>query len=95
MPPLHVGILTFWFTKPYAEAMDLQVPPELEEKLNRLAARTGRTADQVALDLLSNSVEHDEWFRAEIEKVRLAASEGRLLDHQEVRSRLLLKARRF
>jgi hypothetical protein len=31
--------------------MDLQVPPELEAKLNRLAAQIGRTADQVALDL--------------------------------------------
>ena len=68
--------------------MDLQVPPELEAKLNRLAAQTGRTVDQVALDLLANSVEHDEWFRGEIEKGRLAASEGRLLDHQEVRSRI-------
>jgi hypothetical protein len=26
--------------------MNLQVPPELEEKLTRLAAETGRTADQ-------------------------------------------------
>jgi predicted transcriptional regulator len=59
--------------------MDLQVPPELEEKLNRLAAQTGRTVDQVALDLLTNSVEHDEWFRSEIEKGRFSASEGRLL----------------
>jgi predicted transcriptional regulator len=68
--------------------MDLQVPPELEAKLNRLAAQTGRTADQIALDRLANSVERDEWFRAEIEKGRLAASEGRLLDHQEVCSRI-------
>jgi predicted transcriptional regulator len=67
--------------------MDLQVPPELEAKLNGLAAQTGRTADQVAPDLLANSVEYDERFHAEIEKGRLAASEGRLLDHQELRSR--------
>lgn len=68
--------------------MDLQVPPELEEKLNRLAAQTGRTADQVALDLLTNSVEYDQWFRSEVEKGRLSAKEGRLLDHEEVRSRI-------
>jgi hypothetical protein len=29
--------------------MNLQVPPDLEAKLTRLAAETGRTADQVAL----------------------------------------------
>ena len=64
--------------------MNLQVPAELESKLNRLAAETGRTAKQVALDLLASSVDHDEWFRREVEKGRLAAREGRLLDHDEV-----------
>jgi predicted transcriptional regulator len=68
--------------------MDLHVPPELEAKLNRLAAETGRRADQVALDLLANSVEHDDWFRQEVEKGRVAAREGRLLDHDEVVSRI-------
>jgi hypothetical protein len=32
--------------------MNLHVPPELEAKLTRLAAETGRTVDQVALELL-------------------------------------------
>jgi predicted transcriptional regulator len=68
--------------------MDLHVPPELEAKLNRLAAETGRHADQVALDLLANSVEHDDWFRREVEKGRVAARQGRLLDHDEVASRI-------
>ena len=68
--------------------MNLQVPPELEAKLNRLAAETGRTVDQVALDLLVSSVDHDEWFPREVEKGRLSAREGRLLDHDEVASRL-------
>jgi predicted transcriptional regulator len=68
--------------------MNLQVPPELEAKLNRLAAETGRTADQVALDLLVSSIDHDEWFRQEVEKGRLSAREGRLLEHDEVASRM-------
>ena len=68
--------------------MDLQVPPELEAKLNRLAAETGRTVDQVALDLLISSIDHDEWFRREVEKGRVSAREGRLLDHDEVASRI-------
>jgi predicted transcriptional regulator len=70
---LHMGFLTFCFREPYASAVDLQVPPELEEKRNRLAAPTERTVDQVALDLLENSVDHDEWFRGEVEKGRLSA----------------------
>jgi predicted transcriptional regulator len=68
--------------------MNLQVPPELEAKLNRLAAETGRTVDEVALDLLVSSVDHDEWFRREVEKGRLSAREGRLIDHDEVASRI-------
>lgn len=60
----------------YAGLMNLQVPPELETKLARLAAETGRTVDQVALDLLASSMDHDEWFRADVEKARAAAREG-------------------
>ena len=37
--------------------MDLHIPPELEAKLNQIAAETGRNADQVALELLGESVE--------------------------------------
>jgi predicted transcriptional regulator len=73
---------------PYAGFMNLQVPPELEAKLTRLAAETGRTADQVALDLLTSSVDHDEWFRAEVEKGRASAREGKLLEHDDVAARM-------
>jgi predicted transcriptional regulator len=68
--------------------VNLQVPPELEAKLNRLAAETGRTVDQTALDLLATSIDHDEWFRGEVKKGRLSAREGRLLDHDEVAARI-------
>jgi predicted transcriptional regulator len=68
--------------------MDLQVPSELGAKLVRLAEQTGRTADQVALDLLKDFVEHDEWFRSEMEKGRLSVREETLIDHQEVVARI-------
>jgi predicted transcriptional regulator len=68
--------------------MDLQLPPELEAKLTRLANETGRTVDQVALDLLASSIDHDEWFRAEVEKGRAAAREGTLLDHDDTAARM-------
>jgi predicted transcriptional regulator len=73
---------------PYAGFMNLQLPPELEAKLTRLASETGRTVDQVALDLLASSIDHDEWFRGEVEAGRAAAREGRLLDHDEVATRM-------
>jgi predicted transcriptional regulator len=76
------------FHSPYAGHMNLHVPPDLEAKLNRLAAETGRNADQVALDLLASSVAHDEWFRREVETGRASAREGHLLEHDEVASRI-------
>ena len=68
--------------------MDLHLPPELEARLNRLAAQTGRNADEVALDLLTTSVDHDDWFRREVEKGRLCAREGKLVDHEKVATRI-------
>ena len=73
---------------PYSGFMNLQVPPELEAKLTRLASETGRTADQVARDLLASSVDHHEWFRGEVEKGRTAAREGRLTEHDDVAARM-------
>jgi predicted transcriptional regulator len=72
----------------YAGFMNLQVPPELEAKLTRLATETGRSVHQVALDLLASSVDHDEWFRTEVEKGRASAREGRLLEHDDVAARM-------
>jgi predicted transcriptional regulator len=68
--------------------MNLEVPPELEAKLTRMAAETGRTVDQVAIDLLSTSADHDEWFRTEVERGRVSAREGRLLEHDEIVTRM-------
>ena len=72
----------------YAGPINLQVPPELEAKLTRLATETGRSVDQVVLDLLASSIDHDEWFRSEVEKGRAAAREGRLLEHDDVAARM-------
>jgi predicted transcriptional regulator len=42
----------------------------------------------VALDFLVSSLDHDEWFRGEVEKGRTAAREGRLIDHDDVAARI-------
>jgi predicted transcriptional regulator len=68
--------------------MELHVPPDLEAKLTRLVEGSGRSAEQFALELLATSVEHDEWFRREVEKGRASARAGRLLDHDELVARI-------
>jgi predicted transcriptional regulator len=64
------------------------IPPELEARLARVAVETGRTVDQVAIDLLTSSIDHDEWFRAEVEKGRAAARAGRLIEHDKFAARM-------
>ena len=89
--PLIIDVAELWKSYGPFEALrglNLQVPPELEAKLTRLAAETRRTADQVALDLLASSIDHDEWFRTEVEKGRASAREGRLLEHDDVVARM-------
>lgn len=88
LPTAPDGKVDSRLKSPYAGLMNLQVPPELEAKLTRLATETGRTVDQVALDLLASSMDHDEWFRAEVEKGRASANEGRMVEHDEVVSRM-------
>jgi predicted transcriptional regulator len=46
-----------------------------------------RRLDQVALDLLASSMDHDDRFRQEVAKGRAAVREGRLLDHDNVANR--------
>lgn len=67
--------------------MDLHVPQDLADKLSVLAKQSGRTAGELALDLLAQSVEYDQWFRAEVDKARKSAREGRLLAHDDVAAR--------
>jgi predicted transcriptional regulator len=51
-------------------------------------ANPGRSVDQVALDLLASSIDHDEWFRTEVEQGRASAREGRLIEHDDVAARV-------
>ena len=66
--------------------MNLHVPPELEAKLALLASETGRNTEEIALHLLASAIDHDVWFRWQVETGRLSARDGQWLDHDEVGS---------
>jgi hypothetical protein len=57
--------------------MDLQLPPELEAKLTRLASETGRTVDQVALDLLASSIDLTSGFAPRSKRVAQSPAKAR------------------
>lgn len=60
--------------------MNLHVPPELEAKLAQLAAETGQSTEDIALHLLASAVDHDVWFKRQVDKGRLTTRDGHLLD---------------
>ena len=58
--------------------------PELEAKLTRLAAETERTVDQGRSRPSGEFGGPRQWFRCEVEKGRLSARPGRLLDYDKL-----------
>ena len=64
--------------------MNLHIPPDLEAKLTQLASETGRTTEAIALHLLASAVDHDVWFKRQVDKGRLADREGDWSDRDEV-----------
>ena len=69
-------------------AMEVHLNPELQAKVDRVAAEHRRGADEYVQQLVESYVDHDVWFRRKV-----AASLGRLdggefLTHEEAGTRL-------
>jgi len=68
--------------------MELNLPPELEARLERVAEQRGIALDALALEALQREADYDEWFIREVEKGQASIDEGRVLTHEEVGARL-------
>jgi predicted transcriptional regulator len=68
--------------------MEVPLTPELDNKLRRVASQTGRTVSQVVQELIAKYVEHDEWFRSEVEKGIASLDRGDFVSDEEVRQRV-------
>jgi predicted transcriptional regulator len=64
--------------------MEVDLNPDLQAKLNRLAADRGSDAGTLVQEAIERLVDYDEWFLREVEKGIAAADRGELLDHEEV-----------
>jgi len=64
--------------------MEVNLPPELETKLNRKAAQQGRDSASLVREAVERLVDHDEWFVREVEKGLAAADRGEFVEHDEV-----------
>lgn len=68
--------------------MEIHFRPETEDKLNRIASQSGRQAGQIVEELVEAYVDHDQWFRQEVEKGLAQLDRGEFIEHDEVMARI-------
>jgi predicted transcriptional regulator len=68
--------------------MEISFAPELEAKLNRIASQTGKGPDEVVRELVASYLDHDEWFRQQVEKGLASLDRGKSILHEEVRRQM-------
>ena len=75
--------------------MEISLTPDVEAGLAKIAAETGKPADQVVQELVATFVDHDEWFKREVQKGLDSLDSGRFVSHEEVGRRIehILKPR--
>jgi predicted transcriptional regulator len=72
----------------YTGKMNVRLSPELQAKLDRLAAEQGRDADSLVSEAVERLVDYDEWFLQEVEKGLAQIDRGEVLENSEVGARL-------
>ena len=68
--------------------MEVNLSPELETKLARLASQRGIDAQALARTAIESFVDYDDWFIREVEKGLAQIDRGEVLTHEAVGARL-------
>jgi predicted transcriptional regulator len=68
--------------------MDVILTPELQAKLDKVAAQQGRDAQSLVQEAGQRLVDYDQWFVREVEKGLAQIERGEVLEHDEVGARL-------
>jgi len=68
--------------------MEIHLTPEQENRLAALAARDGRTADDLVQEAISRYIENDADFVAAVMKGLDSLERGEFLTHEEVGRRI-------
>jgi predicted transcriptional regulator len=68
----------------YAHNMEVRLTPELENELASIAARSGRTAQELAADVLTRGLQHERRFIESVEQGIASADVGRLIPDEDV-----------
>jgi predicted transcriptional regulator len=74
--------------------MELDLTPETEAKLNELARRTRRGADELLGEAVDHLVSYNEWFERKVRDSQAAVARGETVADQDVRAWLESRERR-
>ena len=64
--------------------MEISLAPDLEARLARIASEAGKAANQVVQELVTDFLDHDEWFKREVRKGLASLDSGKSVSHEEV-----------
>jgi predicted transcriptional regulator len=68
--------------------MEVRLKPELQAKLDRVAAENRRGAEEYVEQLVENYLDYDAWFRHKVTASVDQLDRGEFLTHEEVGGRL-------
>jgi predicted transcriptional regulator len=74
--------------------MELHLTPESEAKLNDLARRTRRGADELLEEAVDHPVSYNEWFERKVRDSQAAVDRGETVPDEDVRAWLEARERR-
>ena len=68
--------------------MQVNLPPELQAKLDRIAAQQGRAPESLVNEAIERFVGYDEWFIRQVEKGLAQLERGETLEHEQVAAKM-------
>jgi predicted transcriptional regulator len=68
--------------------MELHFTPESEARLNQLASEKGRGPEQLVLEIVQAYLDHDQWFKHEVQKGLAQLDRGEFIEHDELVDRI-------
>jgi len=74
--------------------MELHLAPETEAKLNELARRTRRGADELLDEAVDHLVSYNEWLERKVRDSQAAVARGQTVPDEDVRTWLESRERR-
>jgi predicted transcriptional regulator len=73
---------------PTLGAMELHLKPELQAKVELVAAENQSAPAEYVQQLVENYLEHDAWFRQQVKRGLDQLDRGEFLTHEEVGTRI-------